>query len=260
MSTRSVIATELPGGDIRGTYVHWDGYPEHMAVQIDKLIAEHGAEAALTALLAPINGWSGIDTRAGEREDRSGQREVPGVGYAYHDDDGDGHWSRMSWKDVSQDHDYIYIINPADETPLKAYTWVDSYAYDGRASLRRVVPGKNGWDTPVLANEWREPVSLAELAEDLGRVTIYPSTSTTSVLAWAAREAEIGGGKAMRDTLADRCGEEAADRLIAARLHSNRVARAQEDDGDHVWWLSGQERAILGLAVDQHQHGHGIGL
>ena len=385
MSTRSVIAAELPGGDIRGTYVHHDGYPEHMAVQIDKLIAEHGAEAALTALPAPITGWSSVDTTPSEYGARSGHREVPSMGWAYQDNDGDGRGNRLGWDQVAAGyHEFIYIISPADETPLKVYTWEDR-AYDDTAILRRVMPGKNGWDTPVLTIQEREAASLSEQVEALAREANRGPLTDTELIALAARERELcdrgaekvqradvtyysltvtgtrdgreehyadytvdgstrlvtdpyallddaemasleqsgvvpnlkvergptwlrvsytldgehddiekvdeyvvrecsafeGAGETvydhdtredfrlgdedelltdLRDTLADRCGEEAADRLIAARLHSNRVARSLDHNGDEAWRRSGQEQAILGQALDQHQHGQGIGL
>lgn len=336
-------------------------------------------------LLAPINGWSSVDTTPSEYGARSGHREVPGIGWAYQDNDGDGHGNRLGWDQVAAGyHEFVYIINPADEAPLKAYTWEDR-AYDGSAVLRRVVPGKNGWDTAVVTNERRAPASLAGQVEALAREANRGPLTDTELISLAARERELrdrGAEKVqraeatyyslkvtgarygrkedyadytidgtvrlatdpydlladaeianldqpaalpnlkvdqgpncmrvcntfdgeygdiekveecvvhehaaldvagetvhdfdtvedfrvpgedelladLRDTLADRCGEEVADRLIAARLHSNRVARALDHDGDEAWQRSGQEQAILGQGAQQHQHGHGIGL
>lgn len=48
-----------------GRYCHWDGYPEHMAVMIKKVVERFGLEKAKTKLMA--TSWSTIGTNyAGE--------------------------------------------------------------------------------------------------------------------------------------------------------------------------------------------------
>lgn len=44
MSTRSVVGYERENGTVEGTYVHWDGYPEHMIPALTKRFEEIGFE------------------------------------------------------------------------------------------------------------------------------------------------------------------------------------------------------------------------
>ena len=47
-----------------GRYCHWDGYPEHMQVELRKIVKKFGVQEAKTRLLA--NDWSSIELKGEE--------------------------------------------------------------------------------------------------------------------------------------------------------------------------------------------------
>lgn len=77
MATRSFITvkgnegfTDAAGNKITqnhevfGRYCHWDGYPEHMKVQLEAIIEKFGVQKAKTRLLA--TDWSSIELNGNE--------------------------------------------------------------------------------------------------------------------------------------------------------------------------------------------------
>ena len=60
MSTRSCVGRYTEGKNWEGVYVHWDGYPNHMGIQLQLIVARDGHELAGKTIIE--NGdWSSID-------------------------------------------------------------------------------------------------------------------------------------------------------------------------------------------------------
>lgn len=84
MATRSIIA--IPEGDSwKGRYVHWDGYPSHMAESISEIVRRDGLEKAIKIFTGAIYGWSRIDpSETGNQSAGDHQSiDVKGYGSAY---------------------------------------------------------------------------------------------------------------------------------------------------------------------------------
>lgn len=56
MATRSVVAYADENGDIRGTYVHWDGYPENMKPALREMLDDLGYEGVVEWIENGIEG------------------------------------------------------------------------------------------------------------------------------------------------------------------------------------------------------------
>lgn len=56
MATRSVVGYKNEQGEIRGTYVHWDGYPDNALVEISKRIESEGVEGFKEWVEAGVEG------------------------------------------------------------------------------------------------------------------------------------------------------------------------------------------------------------
>ena len=49
MSTRSCVGRYTEGKNWEGVYVHWDGYPNHMGIQLQLIVARDGHGAGRQA-------------------------------------------------------------------------------------------------------------------------------------------------------------------------------------------------------------------
>lgn len=119
MGTRSVIATAYPDG-VKGRYIHWDGYPTHMAKALFEIVLRDGLEGAASILLEVHYGWSSIDPQEPENATlEKGQDDgrfvsVPGYGVAYTTEQGQsspGEWHRVDEEDTWCE--FAYVLAPA---------------------------------------------------------------------------------------------------------------------------------------------------
>ena len=86
MSTRSVVAIPRGTGWI-GTYVHFDGYPQHMMPALTAMIERDGIDTVIDTLIIP-GGWSLLNPNANGSPEPLGAeraRGVVGYGVAYND-------------------------------------------------------------------------------------------------------------------------------------------------------------------------------
>ena len=90
MGTRSVVAAQF-GDEIKGVYVHWDGYPEGVGKALVEIVARDGREKAVETLLGTPGGWSNIDATWVSDPDRDPTRfgKVEGYGVRYVGSQGD---------------------------------------------------------------------------------------------------------------------------------------------------------------------------
>lgn len=99
MGTRSRIGCRQPDGTIRSIYVHWDGYPTHMAPKL-------------------VNLYSDFDTltRLMDRGDRSTLEDTPEQGMAYEDRGEDCPAlvsdNREEFNDIDYGEEYMYLYEP----------------------------------------------------------------------------------------------------------------------------------------------------
>lgn len=89
MGTRSVVA--IPDGDAwRGRYVHWDGYPTHMAQTLTDMVRRDGLSKVILTLTESFHGWSSLSaTQVNETDEPDFDSDifvsVEGYGTAYAD-------------------------------------------------------------------------------------------------------------------------------------------------------------------------------
>lgn len=112
MGTRSVIA--IPDGDAwRGRYVHWDGYPTHMAKALTDIVRRDGLSKAILTLTESFYGWSSISatqTDESNEPDLDTDRfaSVAGFGTAYTDEPDNWHTP-----DPEAATEWAYVLCPA---------------------------------------------------------------------------------------------------------------------------------------------------
>ncbi len=130
MGTRSAIGYKLPNGNIRASYCHWDGYPEH---QLPILTEHYTTLEAVEALVEPgsmsqlrsrQNGWS----YAPALKDQDGNfvfdaeglltyEEMRDAQPVYHHERGDGmepissNYPANCW-DQLMDIEHLYVFHP----------------------------------------------------------------------------------------------------------------------------------------------------
>lgn len=91
MSTRSIVAAEFGEADIRGVYVHSDGYPDGKWGKLNvlsTLITRDGVEKVIKKILGKPNGWSNLDPDQERDSLTPGYQDgrfltVPGYGVQY---------------------------------------------------------------------------------------------------------------------------------------------------------------------------------
>lgn len=118
MGTRSVVATRYPDG-VKGRYIHWDGYPTHMAKALFQIVARDGLEGAAYTLMEAHYSWSSIDPGQQDGPLSAGMNDgrfvtVPGYGVAYTTEQGQSspdEWHRPDERDTWCE--YAYVIAPA---------------------------------------------------------------------------------------------------------------------------------------------------
>ena len=119
MSTRSCVAIKHEVG-WRGRYIHMDGYPSGVGVELIKILARDGYDKAVTILLEQHYGWSSLDAASPSDKalspvyDDGRFKAVPGYGIAYTTQDGQsspeqwitdvGDTMDAEWAYVLQDH------------------------------------------------------------------------------------------------------------------------------------------------------------
>lgn len=80
MGTRATVGykgTLIDEGIVIGTYIHYDGYPDHTLVQLVEIIKRDGMDTALDTIVHGARGWSSLDSNA--------RYEEEGYGEAYDD-------------------------------------------------------------------------------------------------------------------------------------------------------------------------------
>lgn len=112
MGTRSVVA--IPHGDAwRGRYVHWDGYPTHMARTLTELVRRDGLAKVTMTLTESFYGWSSInaaqvDESAEPDFDTDRFASVVGYGTAYTDQPDEWHTpDPEAWTE------WAYVLTPS---------------------------------------------------------------------------------------------------------------------------------------------------
>jgi len=114
MGTNSIIAVR-EDGEVRGRYVHWDGYPSYMGVELVKLVERDGLERVIEVLTGEHYGWSSISSEeTGPMPDfyTADRFElVPHYGVAYTHEEQSDEWlgpfdSENSWAE------YAYVLTP----------------------------------------------------------------------------------------------------------------------------------------------------
>lgn len=112
MGTRSVVG--IPYGDAwRGRYVHWDGYPAHMAPILTDMVRRDGLSKVILTLLESFHGWSSLSAT---QVDESGEPDfdsdyfvsVERFGTAYKDEPDEWHTpDTKAWTE------WAYVLTPA---------------------------------------------------------------------------------------------------------------------------------------------------
>ena len=103
MSTRALIGYHEDGV---GRYVHFDGSPDSLGVQLATIIERDGYNDALEQLLDRArNGWSYIDSEQNDEKSEPRFTIVPGYGRRYNDDDGDD-WLKFSDGDTEWSYEF----------------------------------------------------------------------------------------------------------------------------------------------------------
>lgn len=153
MGTRSVIAAEVdnPDGEgtiIKGVYAHWDGYPDHMLVELQKIVARDGVEKAVEELLRQGGqGWSSIDSDNVSDVPGYGRRFTDAPDWAFRTDAaGDG---EEYFYVIRKDGQVVWTTGAADRGP-----WYNEVREDGDDGYG---PG---------AESWRDLAPLKILDED----------------------------------------------------------------------------------------------
>ena len=87
MATRSRIGMEMPNGEVRSIYCHYDGYPEGVGATLQEHYTDPAKVEALMALGDISILSENVAPRGGqERSQHSFQKPVEGVTVAYHRD------------------------------------------------------------------------------------------------------------------------------------------------------------------------------
>jgi len=90
MATRSRIGMEMPNGEVRSIYCHWDGYPEGVGATLKQHYTDPAKVEALVELGDISILGENVAPRGGqERSRHSFQNPVEGVTIAYHRDRGE---------------------------------------------------------------------------------------------------------------------------------------------------------------------------
>lgn len=101
MATRSVVGYYNEADDFRGTYVHYDGYPDHAVPELEKRLAEVGYEGLVQ--------WI--------------EDGIAHGGYiSYEDDkpaDADEPTLEDAWLMSLDDEEYGYVVRPGDTVELE---------------------------------------------------------------------------------------------------------------------------------------------
>lgn len=111
MATRSYIGKRLPNGDIRASYCHWDGYPEHNG----RILVQHYRDDAKVDELIALGALSILGPEIGEKQDFN--KPTEGWCLAYARDRGEKHQGPGLFRNVREltgDVDYVYIWDGAD--------------------------------------------------------------------------------------------------------------------------------------------------
>ena len=104
MSTRSAVSRDN-GGQFKGRYIHWDGYPTGVGIQLCNIIRAFGAEEAAKIIVDDNYGWSHLDSTTpqaltgndAQYYDEPRFKTVAGFGVAYTDTKGtDGYQQATS--------------------------------------------------------------------------------------------------------------------------------------------------------------------
>lgn len=86
MGTRAVVAVPH-GTSWRGRYVHWDGSPDSLGLNLWRLIARDGLPRVAQVVTVEHHGWSTLDGQEAQELDDTRDPErflpVPGYGVAY---------------------------------------------------------------------------------------------------------------------------------------------------------------------------------
>ena len=80
MGTRATVGYKTVHANkemVVGTYIHYDGYPDHTLVQLVEIIKRDGIQTALDTIVHGAKGWSILDAHASYGK--------PGYGGAYDD-------------------------------------------------------------------------------------------------------------------------------------------------------------------------------
>lgn len=112
MSTRSVVA--VPHGDIwRGRYVHFDGYPQHLATTLFRLVRRDGVDKVSRTLTEDHTGWSMLNDDQHQISQNSARFVVvPGYGIAYRENDSDGLSDWFGPEDIGYWIEWVYVLTP----------------------------------------------------------------------------------------------------------------------------------------------------
>lgn len=125
MGTRSIVAARI-GDQIRGVYVHWDGYPEGRLPVLRALIERDGVGQVVDTILGKPSGWSSLSNHQSTELDAflcDGRfLAIEGYGVQYNDEPVQIRGESVVQADadywVPEDHstddiwiEYIYIIN-----------------------------------------------------------------------------------------------------------------------------------------------------
>ena len=90
MATRSRIGMEMPNGEVRSIYCHWDGYPAGVGATLKEHYTNPEKVEALIALGDISILSENVAPRGGqERSQHSFQNPADGVTVAYHRDRGE---------------------------------------------------------------------------------------------------------------------------------------------------------------------------
>lgn len=116
MSTRSVIAIELPDKTCKATYCHWDGYPSHCG----RLLVEHYDTPELAEDLLALGTLSALAPRLAPQsgEEHSYDRPVGNICIAYHRDRGEPFRPPKTWRDAD------YLLGKASDTYWAEYVYL----------------------------------------------------------------------------------------------------------------------------------------
>lgn len=103
MATRSMVLADIDG-ELKGRYVHWDGYPDGVGRALAAIVARDGYREAVRVLLVEHYGWSSVDAVGLPVLPRD--RVVPGYGTAYDD------MAASDWYTLDDDGgtEYAYVL------------------------------------------------------------------------------------------------------------------------------------------------------